>query len=128
MSADFNIKPVGAPVAAPFVSPVSQTAQKAIPTELPTSQSVAAPEPAVSVGMNSNAANASSSNQGATVKDQVFVDPGAGEVVYQVVDNRTNLVTRQYPEEAALRRRAYYRTLDLGRDSSTRAQATDRQA
>ncbi|WP_426441798.1 flagellar protein FlaG [Bradyrhizobium genosp. P] len=126
MSTDFNIKPVGAPVAAPMISPASQTTQKAISTELPASQSVTAPEPSVRVRIDSNAANASQSNQAAT-KDQVVIDHDAGEVVYQVVDNRTNLVVRQFPEEAALRRRAYFRTLDLSKDASPRVPATDRQ-
>ena len=42
MSTDFNIKPVGAPVAAPIVQHVSEAAQHAVATELPASQSVAA--------------------------------------------------------------------------------------
>ena len=42
MSTDFSIKPVGAPVAAPIVHPVSKAAEKAVATELPASQSVAA--------------------------------------------------------------------------------------
>ena len=49
-------------------------------------------------------------------------------MVYQVVDNRTNLVVRQFPEEAVLRRRAYFHTLDLSKDAPTRINATDRQA
>ena len=126
MSTDFNIKPVGAPVAAPMVSPASQTAQRAVATELPPSQSVTAPEPTVRVDIDSNAANAPQSNQ-TSVKDQVIIDHDAGEVVYQVVDNRTNLVVRQFPEAAALRRRAYFHALDLSKDAPTRARATDRQ-
>ena len=42
MSTDFNIKPVGAPVAAPIVQHVSEAAQHAVATELPASESVAA--------------------------------------------------------------------------------------
>jgi hypothetical protein len=126
MSTDFNIKPVGAPVAAPMISPASQTAQKAVATELPPSQIVTAPEPAVRVSIDSNAANASQATQ-TSVKEQVIIDHDAGEVVYQVVDNRTNLVVRQFPEEAALRRRAYFHALDLSKDAPTRARATDRQ-
>ena len=42
MSTDFNIKPVGAPVAAPIVQHVSEAAQHAVATQLPASQSVAA--------------------------------------------------------------------------------------
>ena len=126
MSTDFNIKPVGAPVAAPVISPSSDTAQKAVATELPPSQSVTAPEPAVRVTIDSNAVNASVSNPASTNTDRVVIDHDAGAVVYQVVDNRTNLVVRQFPEDAALRRRAYYRTLDLNKDTSGRKQATDR--
>lgn len=127
MSTDFNIKPVGAPVAAPMLSAASQTAQKAVQTELPASQSVTAAEPSVRVSIDQDALNASLSNQ-ATTKDQVIIDRAAGAVVYQVVDNRTNLVVRQYPEEAALRRRAYFHTLDLSKDAPTRARGTDRRA
>ena len=42
MSTDFNIKPVGAPVAAPIVQHVSEAAHHAVATELPASQSVSA--------------------------------------------------------------------------------------
>ncbi|KWV58424.1 hypothetical protein AS156_34615 [Bradyrhizobium macuxiense] len=127
MSTDFNIKPVGAPVAAPIASPASSTAQKAVATELPPSQSVTAPEPTVRVSIDANAANAQASTQAATFKNQIIIDRDASAVVYQVVDNRTNLVVRQYPEEAVLRRRAYFHTLDLGKDAPPRAHPTDRE-
>lgn len=128
MSTDFNIKPVGAPVAAPMVSPASETAQKAVRTELPASQSVTPPEPSVRVTLDQNAVNASISNQAAAVTDQVIIDRDARTVVYQVVDNRTNLVVRQFPEQAVLRRRAYFHALDLSKDEATRLRATDRRA
>ena len=128
MSTDFNIKPVGAPVAAPMITPTSDTAQKAVKTELPASQSVTAPEPSVRVTIDPNAVNASPSNQAPSVTDQVIIDRDARAVVYQVVDNRTNLVVRQFPEEAVLRRRAYFHALDLSKDAPTRARATDRRA
>jgi hypothetical protein len=35
---------------------------------------------------------------------------------------------RQFPEEAVLRRRAYFRTLDLTKEAPTRLGATDRRA
>ena len=97
MSTDFNIKPVGAPVAAPMITPASDTTQKAVKTELPASQSVTAPEPSVRVTIDPNAVNASISNQAPSVTDQVIIDRDARAVVYQVVDNRTNLVVRQFP-------------------------------
>jgi uncharacterized FlaG/YvyC family protein len=48
--------------------------------------------------------------------------------VYQVVDNRTSLVVRQFPEEAMLRRRAYFHALDLMKSNPVREPATDRLA
>ena len=44
---------------------------------------------------------------------QVVIDRAAASIVYQVVDERTSLVVNQFPDEAVLRRRAYFHTLDL---------------
>ena len=52
-------------------------------------------------------------------------DRDARAIVYQVVDNRTSQVVKQFPEEAVLRRRAYFRALDLTRDTPQRLLATD---
>lgn len=121
MSTDFSIKPVGAPVAAPIVQPVSEAAQSAVATQLPQSQSVTAAEAITRVGVNSNVVNASVSNQ-------VIIDRDAAAIVYQVIDNRTSQVVKQYPEEAVLRRRAYFHALDLSKEAPTRLGATDRRA
>jgi hypothetical protein len=37
-------------------------------------------------------------------------------------------VVKQFPDDAVLRRRAYFHTLDLTKTSSPRARATDRTA
>ena len=121
MSADFSIKPVGAPVAAPIVQPISEAAKQAVATELPPSQSVMATDAGTSPRYESNVANRSLSNQ-------VVIDRDAAAVVYQVVDNRTSLVVKQFPEEAVLRRRAYFNALELTKDAPTRLRATDRRA
>jgi uncharacterized FlaG/YvyC family protein len=138
MSTDFNIKPVGAPVAAPIAQPVSDAAQNAVATVLPASQSVAAVDAssrtgsesdAVQVSISNAASNAAASNAAAaSTSNQVVIDRDAGSVVYQVVDNRTSQVVEQFPEEAVLRRRAYFHTLDLTKDAPTRLRATDRRA
>ena len=128
MSTDFSIKPVGAPVAAPIVQPVTEAAQNAVPTELPAPQSVTATGAGARVSADSNAVNVSLSNQSVSLSNQVFVDRDAAVVVYRVVDNRTSQVVKQYPEEAVLRRRAYYHALDLTKDAPTRLRATDRSA
>jgi hypothetical protein len=122
MSTDFSIKPVGAPVAAPIVQPISEAAHHAVATELPASQSVVASDAGARAG-DSEAVRVSISN--ASVSNQVVIDRDARSVVYQVVDNRTSLVVKQFPEEAVLRRRAYFHALDLTRDAPTRLLATD---
>ena len=129
MSTDFNIKPVGAPVAAPIVQHVSEAAQHAVATELPASESVAAVDSSARASTDSAAvrvsiSNASVSNQ----SNQVVIDRDTRAVVYQVIDTRTSQVVKQFPEEAVLRRRAYFHTLDLTKDAPQRLRATDRKA
>jgi hypothetical protein len=126
MSTDFNIKPVGAPVAAPVVQHVSEAAHHAVATQLPPSQSVSAADAGTRASIDSDAVRVSISN--ASVSNQVVIDRDARAVVYQVVDIRTSQVVKQFPEEAVLRRRAYFHTLDLTKDAPTRLRATDRTA
>jgi uncharacterized FlaG/YvyC family protein len=127
MSTDFNIKPVGAPVAAPIVQHVNEAAQHAVATELPASQSVAAADSSARASTDSTAVRVSISNA-SSMSNQVVIDRDARAVVYQVIDTRTSQVVKQFPEEAVLRRRAYFHTLDLTKDAPTRLRATDRKA
>ena len=126
MSTDFNVKPVGAPVAAPIVQPVSEAAKNAIATQLPASQTVTAVDAGARSTIDTDAVHISLSS--ASTSNQVIIDREAAAVVYQVVDNRTSQVVKQFPEEAVLRRRAYFHTLDLTKDEPTRLRATDRSA
>ena len=121
MSTDFSIKPVGAPVAAPIVQPVREAAKQAVRTELPARAAVTAADAGPSVRHDSNLVSRAMSNQ-------VVIDREAATIVYQVVDNRTSQVIKQFPEEAVLRRRAYFRSLELMKDAPTRLLATDRTA
>jgi hypothetical protein len=122
MSTDFSIRPVGAPAATPIVQSLpSEAASHAVATELPASQSVTVV--AASVAVRNDAPAASE-----FVSHQAFIDQAAASIVYQVVDNRTNAVVEQYPDEAVLRRRAYFHTLDLTKGTPTRVLATDRKA
>ena len=125
MSTDFSIKPVGAPVAAPIVQHVSEAAHHAVATELPASQSVAAVD---SARASTDSAPVRVSISNASVSNQVVIDRDARAVVYQVIDTRTSQVVKQFPEEAVLRRRAYFHALDLTKDAPTRLSATDRTA
>ena len=120
MSMDFNIRPVGAPVATPVASPVSEAANHAIATELPAPQSVTVVDASVRVSARGDSGVVTPS-----VSNQVVIDRAAASIVYQVIDSRTSLVVKQFPDEAILRRRAYFRTLDLTRDAPARLLATD---
>jgi len=111
MSTDFSIKPVGAPA--------GQSANSAVATELPAAQSVTAAGASARVHDDADAA-------GVDISRQAFVDRAAGSVVYQVVDVRTNQVLQQFPDGAVLRRRAYFRALDLVARAPTRVVVTDR--
>ena len=113
MSTDFSIKPVGAPA--------SQSASNAVATELPAAQSVTAAGAGARVRSDAGA-------DSADIARQAFVDRAAGSVVYQVVDVRTNLVLQQFPDQAVLRRRAYFRALDQAGRAPTRLPLTDRRA
>jgi hypothetical protein len=121
MSTDFSIRPVGAPAVTPVVQPVSQAANNAVATQLPASQSVTVADTSASVSNYSQ--NASDS-----VSHQVIVDSAAASIVYQVINNRTSAVVDQYPDQAILRRRAYFHTLDMAKEAPTGLLATDRKA
>ena len=120
MSTDFSIKPVGAPVATPIAQPVSDAANNAVATVLPASQSVTVADPGATVGNDPGTS--------ANLSRQAFLDRAAGSIVYQTINERTGAVVSQFPDSATLQRRAYYRTLDLTKNSAPRGVATDRNA
>jgi hypothetical protein len=62
------------------------------------------------------------------ISRQAYIDQAAASIVYQVIDSRTDTVVQQFPDEAVLRRRAYFHTLDLTKSALTRPLATDRKA
>jgi hypothetical protein len=114
MGTDFNVKPLGAPVAAPVIRPQPDAARNGVQTELPAPKTTTAPDS--SAGMR----NSSQQSNAASYSNQIFVDRNAGEVVYRVVDNRTSLVVRQFPDEARLRSRAYQRAQDEAKPTKQR--------
>ena len=121
MGTDFSIKPVGAPVAALLVPPASSAVSEAVATQLPPGDSVTAAEAGARVRNDAQ-------SPGDGVSHHAVIDRAANAVVYQVVDNRTSLVVRQFPDEAALRRRAYFHALDLMKDDRPRIRVTDLRA
>jgi uncharacterized FlaG/YvyC family protein len=122
MSTDFSIRPVGSPAPVPVVVPSSPTVSSAVQTVLPSSQTVSAADTSDGVRSDQNqAAN------DVNVTHQAYYDRSAGAIVFQVINQNTDQVVDQYPDEAVLRRRAYFHSLDL-QNEYERAIPTDRTA
>ena len=119
MSTDFSIRPVGSPAPSPVVPPFSPAAGNAVATELPASQSVTAPDAAASVR------NDPIDVVEDFVSHQAYYDRDASAMVYQVVNDKTDEVVTQYPDEAVLRRRAYFHALEASKDDPPRTILTD---
>ena len=124
MSSDFSVRPVGTPAPVPFIQPSSQAVANAVPTDLPPSQTVTATEAGIPVR---NDVQAKVAND-LSVSHQAYYDRAAAALVFQVVNRKTDQVVTQYPDEAVLRRRAYFNTLDLQKEDAPRVIATDRTA
>lgn len=118
MSTDFSIRPVGIPVPAQIVTTSNAAANEAVQTDLPVRQTVAASDTSAAVR------NDLQSND---VSRQVVFNQAAASFVFQVVNDRTDAVVNQFPDEAMLRRRAYFHALDLKSEPS-RPLSTDRSA
>ena len=123
MGTDFNIRPAGAPVAAPLIRPASDAVREAVPTELPPQKIVGASDallrPRISEG-NSQQADSDRIARG------VIVDKDAAAIVFVSVDKKTNRIINQFPEESRLRARAYLRAMDSA--MLERRMETDRRA
>src|SRR5262245_44671817 len=118
MSTDFSIRPAGSPAPSPVVQPVSQAANNAVATELPANQSVTATDEST---VTRNDAQFVTFD----ISHEAFYDREAGSMVYQVVDDKTDEVVNQYPDEAVLRRRAYFHALEMSKDDTPRVMPTE---
>ena len=120
MSTDFSIRPVGIPAPVAIVTTSNSAANDAVQTDLPVSQTVAA-------GDSSAAARNNFQNNNDNVSRQVVFNQAAASFVFQVVNEKTDAVVDQFPDEAMLRRRAYFHAQDLKSEPS-RPLSTDRSA
>ena len=121
MSTDFSIRPVGVPAATPVIAPQSQAASNGVATDLPASQSVTPADAAAAVR------NDPASFSDSAISRQAFFDRDAATLVYQAVNSTNGQVIEQYPDDATLRRRAYFHALDLSKSESV-PPVTDRSA
>ncbi|MBI5264102.1 MAG: flagellar protein FlaG [Bradyrhizobium sp.] len=117
MSTDFSIRPVGTP-ALTTVVPSSPAASDSVPTELPPAQSVNAPDSGAGVRNDMHQSRED-------VSRQFIFDHAAASFVFQVVNDKTDEVVTQFPEEAVLRVRAYFHALDLSKSEAAHPLSTD---
>jgi hypothetical protein len=122
MSTDFSIRPVGVPAPSPVIAPQTQAASNGVSTDLPASQSVTPADASASVR------NDPSSLNDAELNHQAYFDRDAATLVYQVVNSWNGQVIEQYPDDATLRRRAYFHALDLAKADQPHSGSTDRSA
>lgn len=110
MSTDFSIRPVGIPAPTQIVTTSNSAANDAVQTDLPARQTVSASDTSAPVR------NDLQSNE--SISRQVVFDQAAASMVFQVVNDKTDAVVNQFPDEAMLRRRAYFHALDLKSEPS----------
>jgi len=120
MSTDFSIRPVGIPAPAPIATTPSPAANDAVQTDLPPRQTVNASD------AGTGARNDLRQNE--SISHQVVFDQAAASFVFQVVNQNTDEVVTQFPDEAMLRRRAYFHALDLSKADAPHPLSTDRNA
>jgi hypothetical protein len=119
---DLTIRPSGALATTVAVAaPVHGAPVDAVATELPARQSVTA---AASVA----SARVAADSRDPQLSRKLVLDPAAASIVYRVIDDRTDEVVTQYPDDSTLRRRAYYRALDTLKVQQKSGSETDQQA
>jgi uncharacterized FlaG/YvyC family protein len=119
MGADFSVKPVGVPAATTIVRPAPEAAREAVRTQLPPAQSVTASEMTKALRRDSVQIDRE------RLSRQMVFDEDSAQLVYQVVDKRTENVVAQVPDEAQRRARAYFREMERVKEAN-RQQHTDR--
>lgn len=121
MSTDFSVRPVGAPAQAPTVRATPEGAREAVRTQLPPTQAVTASEAPKA------ARGESVQIDRERLSRSIEFDRDSAQFVYRVVDQRTENVVAQVPDEARRRARAYYHEMQRVKEAN-RHQHTDRTA
>ncbi|MDB5501006.1 MAG: hypothetical protein JWR89_908 [Tardiphaga sp.] len=122
MGADFNVRPVGAPVATPMLRPAPEAVREAVPTQLPPDKSVGAADALLRPTISASNYQQVDSDR---ISREVIIDKDAAEIVYVSIDKKSNQVINQFPEQSRLRTRAYLRAMDSAKLEERRV-ATDR--
>jgi hypothetical protein len=106
MDAGLTIKPVAGVTLPDFARP-TPAIQAAAPTDLPPAKAVNPVADAGAIRPESSTADYTTHN--------VTIDSQIREVIYRVIDTRTQQVIRQVPDEVLLRSRAYSKAIEDGR-------------
>lgn len=109
MDTGLTTRPTGNPAQTGYVRPEPAPVRDAVPTQLAPSQVVTAATNAAST--RNDALNTAAQ---AVEAREIILDPASREVIYRVIDVRSGQVTRQVPDQALMRLRAYTRALDNG--------------
>ena len=112
MDAGLTIRPSAGVLETAQVRPEPIPARGAVVTDLAPSQSVVA---AANVAAARNDSERASEQP--TTHD-IVIDPAAREVIFRVVDVRSNRVVRQVPDQAMLRMKVYSRAIARGETPS----------
>ena len=118
MSTDFSVRPVGVSAQVPVARPSPEAAREAVRTQLPPAQSVTASETPKAPRRESVLIDRE------RLSRSVECDLDSAALIYRVVDQRTENVVAQFPDEAQRRTRAYFREME--RTKQATAQHTDR--
>ena len=119
MSTDFAVRPIGVSAQSPIVRPAPEAAREAVRTQLPPTQTVTPSETPKAPRRESVQIDQE------RLSRSLEFDHDSAELVYRVVDERTDNVVAQFPDEAQRRARAYFREMERAKEASRQPQ-TDR--
>jgi hypothetical protein len=115
MDSGLTITPVSVPVASDYVRPGADLAQAPIVTDLPGAKAVTpTTKAAPALDTNSTPNDAAQSPVAGTFTQRFTIDPRSRDVIYRLVDARTQQVIQQVPDEALLASRAYANAIQNG--------------
>jgi hypothetical protein len=111
MDAGISIRPVTGVAVTDYVRPSTTATAGTGSTDLPPEQTVSPtvdPTPTRNDPVPSGSSNADYDTRSITI------DPQSREVIYRIIDSRTNQVIQQVPDETMLRNRAYSQAIANG--------------
>jgi|HubBroStandDraft_4_1064222.scaffolds.fasta_scaffold369577_2 flagellar protein FlaG len=114
MDAGLTSRPVAGVAVTDYARPAVAATAGTAATDLPTSQTVT---PAADTTPTQNNTQPPPTEVGLAAYDvrSVTIDPQTREVIYRVLDSRTNQVVTQIPDQTLLRNRAYSQAIADGK-------------